>query len=281
MDIKRFKQLVIRFWRTEDTKISLVRDILVAFLLVLVLLLALWSYTGQWFGIPMVAIESGSMMHPDESGFGKLGTIDAGDMVFLIKIEGRDDIATRGGTHGGAYASRDQDNYFYGDYGDVIVYRKYGNPNTKQIIHRARCWVEKNPDGNYTVAEYGLVNVESITIEELGLNKYKPSHSGFITQGDNPYTNPTCDQVGGICDEPIKPEWISGKARSELPWIGTINLFFDDFRSGCFWGSGCEPTVYNVSEDCIFCLIMLIAFLISIPVALDIYDWYKGDDEEK
>ncbi len=277
MKSKGAGSMFLRFWRTDDGKISLIRDVLVALILVLILLISLWAYTGQWFSTPMVAIESGSMMHQNEP-WGRLGTIDAGDMVLLVKVNGKEDIVTRGGDCDGAYATRDKDHYYYGDYGDVIIYRKYGNPDAKQIIHRAMCWIELNDDGTYTVSEYCLYNEESITIKDLGLKNYQPSHSGFITQGDNPVTNPTCDQMGGICDEPIKPEWVTGKARGELPWIGTINLFFDDLVSGRLLGS--DATVYNVPHDCVTCLMILIAVLISIPISLDVYDWYKSKDEK-
>jgi len=276
MNPRSLKKKIIYFWKTDNEKISIVRDILVALILVLILLTALWTYTGQWFGAPMVAIESGSMEHLD-SPFGKLGTIDAGDMVLLVKVNGKDDIVTNGGTCGGASYNKDKDYYFYGNYGDVIVYQKYGNPNEKQIIHRAMCWVEMNSDGTYTVPEYCIVDEESITIKSLGINDYKPSHSGFITKGDNPVTNTQADQVGGICSEPIKPEWITGKARSEIPWIGTINLLFDDIITGKLFTP--QATIYNVSEDCIFMLIIVIAILISIPVSLDIYDWYKSKNK--
>jgi len=277
MKSKGAGSMFLQFWRTDDGKISLIRDILVAILLVLVLLTALWGYTGQWFSAPMVAIESGSMMHLDEP-WGRLGTIDAGDMVLLVKVNGKDDVVTHGGGCDGAYSTRDKDNHFYGDYGDVIIYRKYGDPDAKQIIHRARCWIEVNEDDTYTVSDYCIYNEESITIKELGLKNYKPTHSGFITQGDNPVTNSACDQMGGICDEPIKPEWVTGKARGEIPWIGTINLFFDDLVSGRIMSS--NAVVYNVPSDCITCLMIVIAVLISIPVSLDVYDWYKPKDEE-
>ena len=85
VQLTKFKLKFMKFWRSENSKISLIRDVLVAFFLVFIILLALWIYTGQWFGAPMVAIESGSMMHPDEP-FGRVGTIDAGDMVFLVKV---------------------------------------------------------------------------------------------------------------------------------------------------------------------------------------------------
>lgn len=264
----KIKQKFLKFWRSDDTKISLIRDVLIAFLLVLILLTALWAYTGQWFGAPMVAIESGSMMHRDEP-FGRIGTIDAGDMVLLVKINSRDDIVTHG--------VGDSNNYHYGDYGDVIVYRPYGDENEDQIIHRAMCWVEYHEDdGTYSVDEYGIYHMSRITITEVGLNDYAPRdpHSGFITKGDNPDTNPTCDQDGGICLDTIKVDWISGKARGELPWIGTLNLLFNDLLGG-------KNTVKNVPGDSLFCLVLLIIILISIPISLDIYGWYKEKKKEQ
>ena len=267
---KSFKEIFLKFWCTEKGKMSLIRDVVIALILVLILLTALWSYTGQWWGAPMVAIESGSMMHDDET-FGRFGTIDAGDMVLLVKIDSKSDIIPRGSSIHGALASKDSDNYFYGDYGDVIVYHPYGREDTDQIIHRAMCWIEYNDDGTYTVIDYGKVNQPSINIPELGLKNYQPSHSGFITKGDN---NAIADQSSPqLCTEPIKVEWISGKARQELPWIGTVNLFFNDITSG---GS----TVGNVPGDSIACLIVVIVILISIPVSLDFYDYYKNKKKE-
>jgi len=264
------KELFIHFWRSEDEKISAIRDIVIALIVVLVILTSLWTYTGQWFGTPMVAIESGSMMHQNEP-FGRIGTIDAGDMVLLVKVNSREDILTRGSSKGGEMAKGDKGFRSYGDYGDVIVYRKYGRTDEDQIIHRAICWITYHEEyGTYTVEEYGLYNVSSITIPEIGLYNYKPTHSGFITKGDNPITNDRCDQAGGICREPIKVEWITGKARGELPWIGTINLLFNDLMSGRLWSS--HPTISNVPSDCITCLILLIVGLVYIPLSMDIYD---------
>jgi len=247
----KFKLMFMKFWRSEDSKISLVRDVLVALFLVFIILLALWVYTGQWFGAPMVAIESGSMMHSDEP-FGRIGTIDAGDMVFLVKVNQKSDVVSN--------AMRDEDTVQYWDYGDVIVYKPYGDDTRDQIIHRAMAWVEYNPDNKtYTVEGYEETNtdVSSITIPELSLNRFTPRnpHSGFITKGDNPFTNPTTDQEGGICDELIRVEWISGKARGELPWIGTLNLIFNDIVGG-------KSTLQNVPGDSLTCLVILIVVLI-------------------
>jgi len=275
MNVKDIKKSFLGFWQSDNEKISLVRDIVFALLVVLILLTILWSYTGQWFGAPMVAIESGSMMHKDEP-YGRLGTIDAGDMVLLVKVNEKEDIITRGGNFGGAKAQGEEALSTYGDYGDVIIYRKYGNTDEDQIIHRAICWIEYNEKyGTYAVPEYGITNETSITINEIGLIHYKPSHSGFITQGDNPITNDRCDQAGGICNEPIKPEWVTGKARFELPWIGTINLLFNDLISGSLWDDHKKSTVYNVPADSVTCLVILIIVLVSIPITLDIYDYYR------
>lgn len=270
MNSTDIKKKLLEFWRSEDEKISFVRDVLVAVFVVLIILSVLWGYTGQWLGAPMVAIESGSMMHLDEP-FGRIGTIDAGDMVLLVKVDSFDDILTRGSER-----AKGSDGFSsYSDYGDVIVYRKYGELDAEQIIHRAMCWIEDNNDGTFTVDAYNLTNVSSITIPELGLSKYKPTHSGYITKGDNPVTNDRCDQAGGICSEPIKIDWVTGKARGEIPWVGTLNLLFNDVISGSFWSNREQPTVYNVPSDSIICLVVLITVLISIPVSMDIYDYYK------
>ena len=263
--LTKFKEKFLWFWRTDNNKVSLVRDILVAFLFVFIILLALWAYTGQWLGSPMVAIESGSMMHQNEP-FGRIGTIDAGDMVFLVKVNSRSDVVTN--------IEKGSGNYQYWDYGDVIVYKPYGDESRDQIIHRAMAWVEYNEKyDTYTIEGYGLYNVTTITIPELGLQGYKcpnsndaKPHSGYITKGDN---NDRADQTDSyLCDQLIKVEWISGKARGELPWIGTLNLLFNDIISG-------KNTLKNVPGDSITCLIILIIILISIPITTDIYFYFK------
>ena len=272
----KHKNLFLRFWHSNNTKVSIVRDVFFALLFVLIILIALWTYTGQWFNAqPMVAIESNSMKHEDEP-FGRIGTINAGDMVLLVKVDGKDDIVPRGNNLKGARAEQNKDNYHYGDYGDVIVYRPYGKDVT-QIIHRAICWVEYNEQyDTYTVEDYEIYNQTTINIPEIGLYNYAPDnpHSGFITKGDNVTTNQHADQTTSqICDEPIKVEWISGKARGELPWIGVINLLFNDVTTG-------DNTLYNVPRDSFDCLILLLESLILIPIGMDILSYYK-DKKQK
>lgn len=256
------------FWKTDNERISLVRDVVVAFVVVMVILTSLWAYTGQWWTAPMVAIESGSMEHPEDSGFGRLGTIDAGDMVLVVKVDSFDDVIARGGTYGGVLAQSDENFYFYWDYGDVIIYKPMGDDDRSQIIHRAMCWVDVSFSGGerqYTIEAYGIYNETQLTIPELGLHKRAPEwdHDGFLTKGDN---NAVIDQVSSICPQPVKVEWITGKARSEIPWLGTINLFFEDLMTG-------KNTVGNVHQDCLICLGLVIGVLVSIPVGLDVRDY--------
>ena len=157
MDLMDVKQLFLKFWRSDDDKITFIRDILVAVIVVLLILSILWGYTGQWFGAPMVAIESGSMMHAEE-GFGRVGYIDAGDMVLLVKVQSEDDIVVRG-------EKKFEDNpgldrfFSYGEYGDVIVYKKNGGDETP-IIHRAFIWMELNKTTKNSIDFPGLKNLQ-------------------------------------------------------------------------------------------------------------------------
>lgn len=259
--------MFIQFWKSEDNKISIVRDVVVALLAVFIILMLLWGYTGQWFAAPMVAIESGSMEHPNPP-FGRLGTIDAGDMVLVQKVSKFEDVIPHGGPIMGAEAENGWQTY--GDYGDVIIYKPMGRTDVSQIIHRAMCWVEVTiVDGkkSYTIADYGIYNETSLTITQFGLYNRDPgwTHSGFLTKGDN---NEIIDQITDICPQPVKTEWISGKARLEIPWLGTINLFFEDVLHG-------KNTVANVHEDSLICLGVVITILVSIPIVLDVYDYLK------
>lgn len=261
------KKMFIQFWKSEDNKISIIRDVVVALLAVFIILMLLWGYTGQWFAAPMVAIESGSMEHPN-SPFGRLGTIDAGDMVLVQKVEKRSDVIPHGGPILGAEAENGWQTY--GDYGDVIIYKPLGRTDISQIIHRAMCWVDvnrSNGKASYTIIDYGVYNETSLNIPQLGLYNRDPgwTHSGFLTKGDN---NEIIDQITDICPQPIRVKWISGKARLEIPWLGTINLFFEDVLHG-------KNTVGNVHQDSLICLGIVIAILVSIPIFLDVYDYLK------
>ena len=74
--------------------------------------------------------------------------------------------------------------------------------------------------------------------------------------------------MSDICPEPLELGWISGKARLEIPWLGTINLFFEDLMNG-------KNTVSNVHEDSLICLGIVIVILVSIPIILDVKDYLR------
>ncbi|KAA0001940.1 MAG: S26 family signal peptidase [Thermoplasmata archaeon] len=257
----------------------LIRDILISVGIVGIILAALWGYTGQFPQSPMVVVTSGSMMHDGEpypeASYGKIGTIDPGDLVLVKKINDRTDVIPRG-----ALGNPDTKHRTYREYGDVIIYYPMGNKERVPIIHRAICWVEVNGDGTYTVEAYGIERAESITIEELHLNGYKPQNSGFITKGDN---NEYPDQIpsGGICEQPVKVDWIVGKARGEIPWFGLIKLMI--FGNGMGYDGPDAVKVGNAvaPKDEWVCLGLSMLLLIGLPTGWDAYNYYKKWKSEK
>ena len=324
------QEKILNFWHSTKGITPLLRDIMIAGLVLLILIGALWGITGQPFPqAPLVVIESGSMMHAD-SGFGKWGTIDPGDLVFVIAIHSKDDVVTHGSEKFGE-ASKENSGYnTYGNYGNVLIYHPDKNSdgsitdpwdaNETPIIHRAMCWItaigvfkggeyiiidynEKDDfyvvqDDNgavqelhvepesilYTVEEYLILREKSIDLDDslnppmLGLTNYKPKWSGFITKGDN---NEICDQASSICPVPIQVDWVIGKAAFEIPWFGLIKL-------AIFGNSGAYPeedwTTIGFATAPTDCWIMLgasLVILISIPVSLDVYDYFKKRREEK
>lgn len=213
-----------------------VRDALVLVVVLGLVLGGLGLYTRVW--PPAVIVESGSMMHPDaQVRYGRLGTIDPGDLVLVKAAPTEDAITTL--VEGG----RDR----YGLPGDVIVYHPANARDATPVIHRAVAYVEARADG-YDVrwgdapCEGGARKLErdgrawcrydedGITIAAANLHGYAPAASGFLTKGDNPATNRLVDQMADISRDasgrpvPVPMEWVKGKARGELPWLGLLKL---------------------------------------------------------
>lgn len=205
----------------------------------------LWGGTGQPLGqAPVVVIETGSMMHCEEgvgtrsldcgsTSFGRLGAIDPGDLVFVRHADSQGDIETfaeGGKTH-------------HGEPGDVVVYRPGGRTDVTPVIHRAMFWMEIHDDGTFSIDELGIERSTETDhpairdAERFGLKGFcqlrlvDGAQSGWITKGDN---NQCWDQTGnhGVSPGPVQPEWLLGKARGELPWIGLLKLFVFDFTAG-------------------------------------------------
>ena len=176
---------VKKFYRSDSPRAELLRDILsVAKILILFAVVSQIAF-GTW--TPMRAIESGSM-EPH---------MRIGDIVFIqdmsrTKIVTKEDGAING------YGT-------FGDFGNVILYRKYGRTDVTPIIHRAMYYVE--------------------TGEPMWDGGPAAPHAGYITQGDN---NPSYDQRSVICREPVREEWVIGVARFRLPYAGHVRLVFAD-----------------------------------------------------
>lgn len=171
----------------ESFLVSLGKDLLsVAAVLIAFMVLSKLAF-GLW--TPMVAVESGSM-EPH---------MQVGDIIFIKNID-RVDLVTNEEGKGLGYVT-------FGDYGDVILYRPYGQEGITPIIHRAMYRVEAG--------------------EPMWENGPAAPYSGYITKGDNPVTNRHYDQEGQISYYvPVKDEWVIGVARYRIPYLGHIRLLF-------------------------------------------------------
>jgi signal peptidase I len=213
------------------------KDLLVLIAVFALLLGGLFAYTHVW--PPAVIVESSSMMHPDsEVHYGRIGTIDPGDLVLVKSVDAPTDIGTLMENSPG----------HYGKPGDVIIYYSANDRASVPIIHRAVAWVEPTPDGNFrarwdpsadcvdgatknaTDAHWCDYGPGGVTITSVGLVHFSPAEPGFITKGDNPVSNYAPDQMLGIARDArghpsvVPMSWIEGKARGELPWIGLLKL---------------------------------------------------------
>lgn len=106
------------------------------------------------------------------------------------------------------------------------------------------------------------------------------NHSGFVTLGD--HNGASYDQTNlrdqhdaqgnylgpgnsGLPVEPIKPDWVIGKARGELPWFGAIKLYIEDEDSND--GKGAD----GVPENSWTMLYMSLILIFAIPIGIDVF----------
>ncbi len=224
------------------------RDTAIALAIVACVLVGMYAYTGLW--PPIVVVESDSMMHSEEN-ISHIGAIDTGDLVLKKKVDGVSDIKT----YIDGYVSGHKT---YGDYGDVIIYKKGGQDTYTPIIHRAMIFLEANPDGvsyrsdslqdaagkwqasdaadtwDHLTSILTILHVgyrdQSVVVDvgsmiESFTRTGQPVQSGFITKGDH---NTQIDQIGGAGLRPVDISWVEGKARGEIPWFGLLKLWFTD-----------------------------------------------------
>jgi signal peptidase len=246
------------------------RDAGVAALVVALILLAMFAFTGKW--PPLVVVESDSMMHGNDN-ISHIGTIDTGDLVLVKKVSSTSDIET----YVDGYLSGHRS---YGDYGDVIIYKVSGQSTRTPIIHRTMVYLEANADQtSYRVtalkdlpaAKWSVTNPDdtwdhltsTLTLHDVGYAGLSvvidiphlafPFTSGYITKGDH---NSQVDQFIGA--SPVHLDWVVGKARGEIPWFGLLKLW-----STHTLGS---PAPSNSVRD----LYISIALIVLCPILIDL-----------
>jgi len=186
---------IVSFWKSEGQIPSAIREIVSVLVTVGAVVAVLLLVCGTWPAI--VTIESESMVPH----------MDVGDLVFVVA---GDRYGTMESLEEGKISGYEK----FEMPGDVIIYRPNGNTELHPIIHRAMFWVEEG---------------EEITVTAgLRTGTYTAPHAGYITKGDN---NPVIDQVGwsnyrnlGGPIEPVKKEWIIGKAMYKIPLVGYLPL---------------------------------------------------------
>ncbi|HYY49215.1 MAG TPA: S26 family signal peptidase [Thermoplasmata archaeon] len=272
---------------------GLARDAVIAAVIVVVVLAALYAYAGVW--PPLVVVESKSMQHSDRDS--SIGVIDTGDMVFQQEANTRDKIKTYVEGRASGYST-------YGDFGDVIIFRQ--PQNSVPIIHRAILYVTLHiynvsgsphtsadvPDvqklpttewsaTNRTGATDIPVGLTSLTIRHMGLRHdtnltftfdnflKEEGRAGFVTMGDNNMrgdciANRDCSRG---YDNPWVPklEDVHGVARLEIPWLGLLKLTLQPTESCCQRGWG-DPEAPKNSWDS---LLVTLIFLFALPFLLE------------
>ncbi len=176
---ERFDQIK-EFYQSDSTSAGVLRDLVSVAKILLVFAILSQIIFGTW--APMRAIESGSM-EPH---------MKIGDIIF-IKDLSRTNVVTREEGAISGYRT-------FGNYGNVILYRKYGSTAETPIIHRAMYHVEAGE----LMWEGGPI----------------APHAGYITKGDH---NKVIDQYG-LCTVPIREEWVIGVARYRIPYAGYVRL---------------------------------------------------------
>lgn len=293
VDQRRFEGLrdrapaLHRFLTSEDKPYPAVREVTFGALLILLVLGTLWGYTEQALGdTPIVVVESGSMMHCtnglqplgrdcEPKHYGRLGTIDPGDLILVKDIDRASDVKTRAA----------EGEHHYGRSGDVIIFQPDGRTGTP-VIHRALFWIEIHGDGTFSVPEFGLTRVNNLDqpqLQQLGLRsgyaddlramRAGPEDSGFITRGDN---NAEADQdhFSQIATLPVKPAWVLGVARGEIPWLGLVKLGASDLFSG-------TRNFANAGTDSKVLLTVSLGLLLGGPVVVEKVRSYRRARQEE
>ncbi|UCG70387.1 MAG: S26 family signal peptidase [Thermoplasmata archaeon] len=282
---------------------DLAKDVIIALIIVIIIISSIYIYTGNW--PPVVVVESDSMQHSDDESF--LGVIDTGDLVLVKSIESEKDVITY-------MKGKRIDHETYSEYGDVLIYRKNGYSDTTPVIHRALIWLEYNETSNsFDVPElkhhetpdewevlgganrwYNITGI--LLLKDIGydnedvridlnniFNTYAiqgvEPHSGFVTLGDHNLGNYDQNMLPddhGARVRPVRPDWVVGKGRGELPWFGLIKLWFSEETR-----DEAEGAPSNSWTMLFITLVLIIAVPIAIDILLILYERKKAKREEE
>lgn len=136
--------------------------------------------------------------------------INTGDIVFIVDneryVSDNNSFAGVSPMENGAVNS-------FNEYGNIIVFYPDGDKTNIPVIHRAAFYVEEDENWVQKVNKNSLISNSCSEISNC-----PAPHNGLITIGDN---NSNYDQITGL-SEPVKEEWIIGKAKYRIPYIGTI-----------------------------------------------------------
>lgn len=192
-DNKRdIRTLIAQFQESDHWAVSLARDLLWIVTVVGGVALALFLICGTWPAV--VTIESQSM-EPH---------MNVGDLVVVVQKD-------RYGPFETWESGKQSGKIKFEEYGDVIIYKPNGLSTVHPIIHRAIQYVDNEP----------VTEIKGMQL----LKNYTPPHEGYITWGDN---NQRPDQglsypgIGII--EPVKEDWVIGKALFSIPLVGYLPL---------------------------------------------------------
>jgi signal peptidase len=279
-------------WRSAAW--DLIKDVIIAFIIVIIIIGSIYVYTGNW--PPVVVVESDSMQHSDTESF--LGVIDTGDLVLVKKIDSRNDVVTymEGKRIDHETYSEYGDVLIYRKNGYTettpVIHRalvwleynetshtfdipelKYHDNGTGEegdwyVLGGEQRWY--NLSGTVVLKDIGYDHLPvSINLGSI-LASYQTQgvdpHSGFITLGD--HNGGSYDQGGSMADfksqrvRPIKPEWVIGKGRGELPWFGLIKLWF---------GEDTKDNAEDAPSNSWTMLYITLLLIIAVPICIDIF----------
>jgi len=189
----RVKAAVKAFRESDHWAVALGREVLWVVAVVGGIALLLYLVCGTWPAV--VAVESESMVP----------NMQVNDLVFVVQEDRFGPLQTFEAGRSSGYMK-------FGNYGDVIIYRPNGAPNIHPIIHRAiayhdAAWFETN-----------------LHVTE--------THAGYLTLGDNNQIFDQQSSIQGIGPiQPVKDEWIVGKALFSVPLLGYPTLHYPEFAA--------------------------------------------------